>query len=621
MTKSTLTEFAQDRRLTCNRIFRHLMFYSQQGFSGRLDVSAANNGSGWSIYMNEGKVIWATGGLHPRRRWQRQVRLATGKTPGSFSLCNRNTKPFWDYLELQQLARHTLSLDQVGAIIQGTLTEILFDIVQAFELPLAKFATSHNRPILPLSRLVGVGDGMQVIPVRNVDLKKYYSSPAWVPSAWLLQKETQTAWEHWVCLGLQDTYPDSAPVINDSEQLRRQVSNKAFHDLTTLLDGNRTFRDIALQCKDQLGAGSALAPYIHKGLIGFHAVGDMVERMHASESTTDIPIIVCFDTTRRNHGLLEHLAAKAECSYEAMIDDIEALYELSRPDFPTPALILVADRLTTLSAEGTCRILRRIDRLRSVPIVAYSEESCSTQQIRQTLSAGATEYLCGEEFNSEGLLALFQQHVGTRRASANERLSLAQNSNKKGSFMIRNLTKQLTLEGFLDLLETEPECESTDEDLDRTPVPQGKHSILLRELSFFLKLAFRPEQNAQAFPDLYCTFGDRSIVPDIAVFRAERIPRERNGNIANTFDIHPDWVIEILTPNQSQTKVIRNMLHCLDNGTAMGWLLDPEESCVFVCDDNKSVRVFDRRESLLPMPEFAKGIRLTAGELFDWMQV
>jgi len=575
--------------------------------------------------MNEGKVIWATGGLHPRRRWQRQVRLATGKAPSSSSFNSSNTQPFWDYLELQQLARYTLSLDQVGAIIQGTLTEILFDIVQAFELPLAKFAASQTRPILPLSRLVGIGDGMQVIPASDADLKRYYSSAAWVPSAWLLQKETQTAWEHWVCLGLLDTSPDSAPVINDPEQLRHQVSHRAFHDQTMLLDGSRTFRDIALQCRDQLGAGSALAPYIHKGLVGFHAVGDAVERARLNKPTTDIPIIACFDTARKNHGLLEHLAANVGCSYEAMVDDIEALYEISRPDFPTPALILVADRLTTLSAEGACQILRRIDRLRSVPIVAYSEEPCSTQQIRQTLSAGATQYLCGAEFNPEDLQTLFGQYaarnVGTgSQLNAQEKM-FASDSGRQGSFIVGNPTKQLTLEGFLDLLEAAPTSEVSEEELVPKAVPQGKRSILLRELSFFLKFACQSEQTFQSFPELCCTFGGRSIVPDISVFRTERIPREENGDIANFFDIYPDWVIEVLSPNQSQIKAIQNILHCLDNGTAMGWLLVPEESSVFVCHGDKSVCILDRKDAALPMPEFAREARLTVGELFSWMQV
>jgi len=172
--------------------------------------------------------------------------------------------------------------------------------------------------------------------------------------------------------------------------------------------------------------------------------------------------------------------------------------------------------------------------------------------------------------------------------------------------MVKAPNKALTLLEFLELPETKPASEYIDGAIIQKPVPQGKHSILQRELSFFLTTRFRVENNAQAFPELRCTFGARSLVPDIAVFRSERIPRDSDGEVANRFDLHPDqrsqqapsveegvicdWIIEILSPNQSQTKVVCNILHCLDYGTEMGWLLDPEESCLFVYDASKSVQ-------------------------------
>jgi len=187
--------------------------------------------------------------------------------------------------------------------------------------------------------------------------------------------------------------------------------------------------------------------------------------------------------------------------------------------------------------------------------------------------------------------------------------------------MVIASTKPLTLTTFLNLPETKPAREYVNGKIIQKPMPQGKHSNLQRELSFFLTTAFRLNKTAQAFPELRCTFGDRSIVPDIAVFRSGRIPKENNGDIANVFNLHPDWIIEILSPNQSQTRVIRNILHCLDNGTEMGWLIDPDESCIFVYFANQSVREFIDPDRVLPTPEFFKGVELTVGELFSWLQI
>jgi Uma2 family endonuclease len=187
--------------------------------------------------------------------------------------------------------------------------------------------------------------------------------------------------------------------------------------------------------------------------------------------------------------------------------------------------------------------------------------------------------------------------------------------------MVHSPPKPLTLEEFLELLETKPASEYIDGAIIQKPMPQGKHSILQRELSFALTATFRSDKTAQAFPELRCTFGGRSIVPDMAIFRTQHIPRESNGDVANVFNRPPDWIIEILSPNQSYTKVVRNILYCIDHGTEMGWMLDDlEEHCIFVYDSDKSVQVLDNTDMVLPAPKFAQTVQLTVGEIFDWLK-
>lgn len=185
---------------------------------------------------------------------------------------------------------------------------------------------------------------------------------------------------------------------------------------------------------------------------------------------------------------------------------------------------------------------------------------------------------------------------------------------------IRPVEQSLTLEQFLERPETKPASEYIDGNIIQKPMPQGKHSLLQRELSFVLTAGLRPGRVGQAFPELRCTFGGRSIVPDVAVFRTERIPRDADGEVANRFELAPDWTIEILSPEQRQTKVIRNILHCIDHGAEMGWLLEPEESWIFVYGADRSVRVFEEADALLPVPGFAGAVQLTVGEVFDWLK-
>ncbi|MDR9402844.1 MAG: Uma2 family endonuclease [Halothece sp. Uz-M2-17] len=59
------------------------------------------------------------------------------------------------------------------------------------------------------------------------------------------------------------------------------------------------------------------------------------------------------------------------------------------------------------------------------------------------------------------------------------------------------------------------------------------------------------------------------------------------------------------------------MLHCLQYGTQMGWLIDPEEQTVFVYRPKQEPRVLDQLNTVIPVPEFASELKLTIQDLFD----
>ena len=153
-----------------------------------------------------------------------------------------------------------------------------------------------------------------------------------------------------------------------------------------------------------------------------------------------------------------------------------------------------------------------------------------------------------------------------------------------------------------------------------SPIAGEVAKTKIGSLGLAINTVLKPNHIARAYPELGCTFGGRSIVPDVAVFTWERIPRDENGEVSNTFAIAPDWTIEILSPDQSQTKVVRNILHCLAHGTQMGWLIDPEEKLVFVYFADRTLAVFETSSDRLPVPTFAEVFNLTIGQLFDWLQ-
>jgi Uma2 family endonuclease len=190
--------------------------------------------------------------------------------------------------------------------------------------------------------------------------------------------------------------------------------------------------------------------------------------------------------------------------------------------------------------------------------------------------------------------------------------------------MVQTPVKPLTLEAFLELPETEPASEYIDGKVVQKAMPQGEHSSLQGELIIVLNGALRP--GSRAYPELRCTFGVRSIIPDVSVFRSERIPRKASGGIENVFPIAPDWTIEILPPslntpssNQQYKKAARNISHCLDHGCQMGWLIDPGEKTVEVWPQDGRSRTFEDQGAIVPVPDWAVGLELTVGKIFGWL--
>lgn len=185
--------------------------------------------------------------------------------------------------------------------------------------------------------------------------------------------------------------------------------------------------------------------------------------------------------------------------------------------------------------------------------------------------------------------------------------------------MITSIKSQLSLEEFLQLPETKPASQFINGEIKPKFMPQGEHSRLRIKLCTAINQVTETAKIAYAFPELRCTFGDRSLVPDLVVFKWDRIPRTEKGRIANRFDTYPDWSIEILSPQQSQWKVLDNLLYCSQYGTKLGWLINPEEEEILVVFPEQKVQLF-QGEDTLPVLEKID-LQLTVNNIFSWLNL
>lgn len=176
---------------------------------------------------------------------------------------------------------------------------------------------------------------------------------------------------------------------------------------------------------------------------------------------------------------------------------------------------------------------------------------------------------------------------------------------------------KIALEEFLKLPETEPTSDFIDGEIIQKTMPQGEHSRLQGKFCAVINQIVETPKIAYAFPELRCTFGGASLVPDVAVFRWERIPFLPSGRIANRFEIYPDWAIEILSPEQSQTKVLAKLLACSQQGTELGWLIIPEEESILAVFPGQRVELYEGATDL----PILNGIELelTVETVFSWL--
>lgn len=186
--------------------------------------------------------------------------------------------------------------------------------------------------------------------------------------------------------------------------------------------------------------------------------------------------------------------------------------------------------------------------------------------------------------------------------------------------MIANpISETLTLDQFLELPETKPYSEYIEGTIYQKTMPKGKHSRIQTRLSATINQVGETTKLASAFTELRCTLEGRSLVPDIAVFQWDRIPLDEAGEVENRIMTYPDWVIEILSPEQTDALVIDKILFFLNQGTQLGWLIDPKGKLVITFQPKQQPEVKQEKDILTVLPILSHW-QLSANELFQWLK-
>src|SRR5712691_11353498 len=135
--------------------------------------------------------------------------------------------------------------------------------------------------------------------------------------------------------------------------------------------------------------------------------------------------------------------------------------------------------------------------------------------------------------------------------------------------------RRLTLEEFEALPEEKPALElEPDGTVTQKVSPKQQHSLLQSALIRLFDTFAGPKKLAKAFPELRFATGGASYVPDLAVYRWNRILRDAHGEVTNELPEPPDIAIEIVSPEQSVTAQVRKCLWYVAQGVQVAILVD-----------------------------------------------
>lgn len=359
---------------------KKLVELKQIRFSGRV-LLKSSFGQVWTLYLYLGRILYANGGVHPVRRWQRNLAIHCfdGKLPALEPMFNSINdlsalapdfqSDCWEYQFLwAALQQQMVTRDRVVKMIQTMTVEVLFDVTQALQI---SGEIVQEPPLSPQLVLIDIEQGLT---------------------------EAQKMWQIWQKAQLFDLLPDRAPLIRDPIQLQQRVSPATYKTLAALLNGKRTLRDIAMHTKRNIiDVTRSLLPYIEANLVELIDIPDSqplvtptIPKIVTSQPTASAgSLIACVDDSPMVCQTMEKILTSAGYQFLAIQDSMRAIATLlSRK----PALVFLDLVMPNTNGYEICTQLRKVSAFKDVPIVILTGNDGIIDRVRAKV-VGASHFI------------------------------------------------------------------------------------------------------------------------------------------------------------------------------------------------------------------------------------
>ncbi len=356
------------REFTAPKQIKLFASLQEAQMSGKLTFSDPWQKNESHLYLYLGNIVYGTGGIHPIRRWQRNLTSNLAQIPFELSTLQEELSEcradisdnVWEYERISYWVEQQIITQQQGLnAVVFALEEILFDLTQARQVICR---LNRDDILLPKTELIEL-----IKPENLID-------------------RTNSIWQNWESAKVADRSPNMAPTILLPQELQQRTSSSAYQSLCKLLSGSRTLRDLAVQLKTSpLQVICSLLPYIQSGIFGLADVPDLLEAI----ADNSPPLIACVDDSWMISQMMEQIVSTAGYRFIAINSSAEAIPTLVAR---RPNLIFLDIVMPQVSGYDLCAKLRKHPEFAETPIIFLSSSTGVIDRIRAKM-VGSTDFV------------------------------------------------------------------------------------------------------------------------------------------------------------------------------------------------------------------------------------
>lgn len=374
-------------------------------FTGRIDVKTAK-GKEWRVYFCLSRLIWADGGYHPYREWERLLKKYCPDLDENL-LDIQKSKEFecWNYhLILSLLQRFLITKEQALSLIKSKIKQTLFDIYQAETQEKLKY------DVIPVAENFPEETGLKI----SITLLKIET----------VLTELEQEWQQWQKYGLVNLIPHYAPIIKNPVLLKQnfQGKEKTYKKLVSLLNGKYPLTEIADKLNLTIFKITVwLKPYFEKDLIALVEIKDqpiaitligVTNKDYKITKTTQQQLIVCVDDSAQICEIMEHIITDAGYQYLGIREPLKVLPQILKRK---PDLIFLDLVMPIINGYELCSQIRRISSLKDIPIIILTSNDGMIDRLRSKI-VGANGFL-GKPIDQEKVLAKIKYCLSRYKSS------------------------------------------------------------------------------------------------------------------------------------------------------------------------------------------------------------